>query len=130
MLIPVSPSTVSINNDPLLQLYSRGSRQHFFQTSELMYLQGDGNYTWLHWVNRPSIIMPKTLKQLAGLLPAGKFIRVHRNSIVNCQYVERLERLKAGLGTIHLVNGSALPVSRRRWEAISELLDHAETSTK
>ncbi|MFD1142711.1 LytR/AlgR family response regulator transcription factor [Larkinella insperata] len=123
--MPISNSTVSVTTDSVLQLYSRGSRQHYFPTSELIYLQGDGNYTWLHWVNRPSIIMPKTLKQLAEMLPPGKFIRVHRNSIVNCQYVERLERLKAGLGIIHLVNGSALPVSRRRWESISELLGNA-----
>ena len=125
MLIPISNSALSVTPDSVLQLYSRGSRQHVFLTSDLIYLQGDGNYTWLHWINRPSIIMPKTLKQLAGILPPGKFIRVHRNSIVNCQYIDRLERLKAGLGTIHLINGSALPVSRRRWETICELLGNA-----
>lgn len=68
--------------------------------------------------------MPKTLKQLTGLLPNGKFIRVHRNSLVNCQYIERLERQKSGLGTIYLVNGSALPVSRRRLEAIFKQLSN------
>lgn len=125
MLIPTSTSTGSVAADSVLQLYFRGSRQHVFHTSELVCLQGDGNYTWLHWRNRPSIIMPKTLKQLAVKLPDGAFIRVHRNSIVNCQYVERLERLKTGLGAIHLINGTVLPVSRRRLEEISELLSNA-----
>ncbi|RRB03817.1 LytR/AlgR family response regulator transcription factor [Larkinella rosea] len=125
MLIPTSTSTGSTASDSALQLYFRGSRQHVFQTSDLVCLQGDGNYTWLHWRNRPSIIMPKTLKQLAIKLPADDFIRVHRNSIVNCQYVDRLERLKTGLGAIHLTNGTVVPVSRRRWEEISELLSNA-----
>ncbi|GAB3246287.1 hypothetical protein GCM10027347_01040 [Larkinella harenae] len=66
--------------------------------------------------------MPKTLKQLAAILPEGGFARIHRNSIVNCEYVKSLERSKGGAGTIYLVDGTALPVSRRRWEIISELL--------
>ncbi|GAB3333427.1 hypothetical protein GCM10027299_40940 [Larkinella ripae] len=69
--------------------------------------------------------MPKTLKQLAEVLPADRFVRVHRNSIVNCEYVERLERLKTGAGLIHLIDGTVLPVSRRRWEIIYEQLSNA-----
>ncbi|MRS63662.1 LytR/AlgR family response regulator transcription factor [Larkinella terrae] len=125
MLIPDSSSSGSVSADPVLQLYFRGSRQHLFQTSDLVCLQGDGNYTWLHWRNRPSIIMPKTLKQLTGILPIAGFVRVHRNSIVNCQYVASLEKLKSGSGAIHLLNGMVLPVSRRRWEEISEFLSNA-----
>jgi DNA-binding LytR/AlgR family response regulator len=125
MLIPASTSSGSVAPDSVLQLYFRGSRQHIFQTSDLVCLQGDGNYTWLHWRNTPSIIMPKTLKQLANILPIGSFARVHRNSIVNCQYIERLERLKTGSGALHLTNGTVLPVSRRRWEIVFELLSNA-----
>ena len=125
MLIPASTSSGSVPSDSVLQLYFRGSRQHVFQVSDLVCLQGDGNYTWLHWRNRPSIIMPKTLKQLAVMLPADGFVRVHRNSIVNCEYIERVERLKTGLGAIYLLNGTVVPVSRRRWEAISDLLNNA-----
>ncbi|MGA0556907.1 LytR/AlgR family response regulator transcription factor [Larkinella sp. VNQ87] len=125
MVIPIPTNAGPVTSDAVLQLYSRGSRQHFFQAADLICLQGDGNYTWLHWTNRPSIIMPKTLKQLAGMLPSESFIRVHRNSIVNCHYIARLERLKSGQGAVHLVNGTILPVSRRRWEAISEKLSNA-----
>ncbi|RRB10944.1 LytR/AlgR family response regulator transcription factor [Larkinella knui] len=125
MLIPSSSSSGSVTSDSVLQLYFRGSRQHVFQSSDLVCLQGDGNYTWLHWRDHPSIIMPKTLKQLAGILPAESFARVHRNSIVNCQYVERVERLKTGLGAIHLKNGMVVPISRRRWELIYDLLRNA-----
>ncbi|MFC5411288.1 LytR/AlgR family response regulator transcription factor [Larkinella bovis] len=122
MLIPVPTTSSSVPSDSVLQLYFRGSRQHFFQTSDLICLQGDGNYTWLHWRNQPSIIMPKTLKQLASMLPADRFARVHRNSIVNCQYVESLERSKTGAGTVHLIDGTVLPISRRRWEIITNVL--------
>ncbi|WP_460673583.1 LytTR family DNA-binding domain-containing protein [Larkinella ripae] len=125
MLIPVSPSSRLVASGSVLQLYFRGARQYFFEASDLICLQGDGNYTWLHWRNRPSIIMPKTLKQLAEVLPADRFVRVHRNSIVNCEYVERLERLKTGAGLIHLIDGTVLPVSRRRWEIIYEQLSNA-----
>lgn len=126
MLIHASTHSISSSSDSVLQLYFRGTRQYYFQTADLVFLQGDGNYTWLHWRNRPAIIMPKTLKQLAAILPDRGFVRIHRNSIVNCEYVKSLQRSKGGAGTLYLVDGTALPISRRRWEVIADLLGGAK----
>ncbi|WP_128547881.1 LytR/AlgR family response regulator transcription factor [Larkinella soli] len=109
-----------VSNTPtaVLQVYARGNRQRLFDTSELVYLQGDANYTWLHWKDRPSMLVSKTLKYFMSMLPAGDFVRLHRNCIVNCRYVERLEQLKNGGGLVYLETGTTLTISRRRWEEI------------
>ncbi len=101
-----------------LKMYVRETGQLILPVSDLVYLQATGNYSWLHWKDGQRMLMPRTLKYYIPQLPDEWFVRLHRNCLVNLQYIERMERAdpdKGGL--VYLRSGVVLPVSRRRWFA-------------
>lgn len=118
------PSARTLPADcPPLKLYLRDAGRQSFPVLDLVYLQAVANYSWLNWKDGNRILMPRTLKYYSPKLPADWFIRLHRNTIVNRHYVERLERTETG-GLVHLTTGEALPVSRRRWSLVRRQLAH------
>ncbi|WP_425290714.1 LytR/AlgR family response regulator transcription factor [Spirosoma linguale] len=105
-----------------IKMYVREAGQLIFPVSDLIYLQATGNYSWLYWKDGQRMLMPRTLKYYVPQLPAKWFVRLHRNCIVNLNYIERMERDdpdKGGL--VYLRTGVVLPVSRRRWFAAKRL---------
>lgn len=121
-ILYLTPPPTSQPTDAI-KMYVRDSGQLALPVSDLIFLQATGNYSWLHWKDGQRMLMPRTLKYYMPQLPANWFIRLHRNCIVNLQYIERIERLdpdKGGL--VYLQSGTVLPVSRRRWFAVKRLL--------
>lgn len=117
-----TPQKTALPTDAI-QMYVRDSGQLALPVSDLMFLQATGNYSWLYWKDGQRMLMPRTLKYYVPQLPAAWFIRLHRNCIVNLQYIERIERIdpdKGGL--VYMRSGAVLPVSRRRWFAAKRLL--------
>lgn len=106
---------------PQLKLYLRESGRQFFSVTDLVYLQAVANYSWLNWADGRRMLMPRTLKYYSPQLPTEIFIRLHRNCVVNRNFVERLERTDTG-GLVHLSTGDVLPVSRRRWSQVRRQL--------
>ncbi|GAB2569320.1 LytR/AlgR family response regulator transcription factor [Spirosoma areae] len=106
---------------PPLKLYLRETGRQLFSVDDLVYLQAVANYSWLNWVDGRRMLMPRTLKYYSPQLPTELFIRLHRNCVVNRQFVERLERTDTG-GLVHLTTGDVLPVSRRRWSMVRRQL--------
>lgn len=108
---------------PSLKLYLRETGRQSFPVADLVYLQAVANYSWLNWKDGRRMLMPRTLKFYTPKLPNEWFIRLHRNCVVNRNYVSRLERTDTG-GLVHLSTGETLPVSRRRWSAVRRQLTH------
>ncbi|GAB4034993.1 LytR/AlgR family response regulator transcription factor [Spirosoma gilvum] len=99
---------------PPLRVYTSDSGAKWRAVADLMYLRGEANYTWLHWVNESPILIPYTLKRMEAKLPSAWFTRTHRHYVVNQRFMEQIELSNSGT-TLHLTNGAALPISRRRW---------------
>jgi DNA-binding LytR/AlgR family response regulator len=116
-----SAAKVSPTDWPPLKLYLRDSGRQLFPVSDLVYMQAVANYSWLNWNDGQRLLMPRTLKYYTPKVPSDWFVRLHRNCIVNRQYVERLERTDTG-GLVYLTTGEALPVSRRRWTLVRRQL--------
>ena len=111
---------------PPLKLYLRETGRQLFSVADLVYLQAVANYSWLNWADGRRMLMPRTLKYYSPQLPNELFIRLHRNCVVNRQFVERLERTDTG-GLVHLSTGEVLPVSRRRWSLVRRQLANQRT---
>lgn len=106
---------------PQIKLYLRESGRQLFSVTELVYLQAVANYSWLNWADGKRMLMPRTLKYYSPQLPPEIFIRLHRNCVVNRNFVTQLERTDTG-GLVHLSTGDVLPVSRRRWSTVRRQL--------
>jgi DNA-binding LytR/AlgR family response regulator len=83
----------------------------------LIYLTGEGNYTWLHYLDGNKHLTAQTLKFLQTLLP--NYIRIHKSILVNPACIRMIRAFPDSLsGAVVLHDGTELPVSRRRWASM------------
>jgi two-component system LytT family response regulator len=78
---------------------------------QILFLEGDINYTYFHFQSRRRTVIAHSLKHFeANLLPQG-FLRIHRSYLVNSRFVKSANLLN---NTLTLVDGTVLRVARRR----------------
>lgn len=128
MNAPTSSARIGIEEWPTLRLYQREHGQQSFHVANLIYLQSETNYTWLHWNDGKRMLMPRTLKFYEPKLPSEFFFRLHRNCVVNARYITGTERTPQGGAYIVLSTGERLPISRRRWTAVKSLINRFRES--
>jgi DNA-binding LytR/AlgR family response regulator len=87
------------------------NRTLYPQTSEIIYLKGDINYTEFHLISGRKLVSSFTLLRHQEKL--GSFIRVSRNHLVNPAFVKNMEQ-EGTRAKVELSNGNFLKVSRRR----------------
>ncbi|MGA0557714.1 LytTR family DNA-binding domain-containing protein [Larkinella sp. VNQ87] len=96
---------------PVSSLYLRGYKAPL-SISDLLWLEGNSNYSLLHRHNAPKLMTARTLGRWQKMLP--EFIRISRSALVNPHHIARLHRLSTYLVEITLTDGTVLPVARRR----------------
>lgn len=87
-------------------------------SSEIMYLKADINYTIFHLANGKKLISSYTLKTYEAT--HSTFIRIHRGTLINPRYIKSLER-EGVTAHINLKDGSKMAVSRRRMDEIGKI---------
>jgi CheY-like chemotaxis protein len=95
--------------------------------SLLAYFSGANNYTWLQFRNGERRLLAKPLTYFEDRLP--EFIRIHKTALINPACVASIHyppRPKMP-GTVQMQDGNVLPVSRRRWNEVAQLL-HTQIS--
>ncbi|GAB3317289.1 hypothetical protein GCM10027299_08500 [Larkinella ripae] len=80
--------------------------------SDLIWLEGNSNYSLLHRNNAPKLMTARTLVRWQKQLPG--FIRISRSALVNPYHILRLHRVSTYQVEITLTNGTVLQVARRR----------------
>jgi len=88
---------------------------------EIMYLEGDDNYTSFFLNRHKKVVVSKTLKEYENLLGDLGFMRIHKSSIINLLHLKNINK-ENGMDVV-MSDGRRLPVSRRR---SNELLDKAK----
>jgi two-component system LytT family response regulator len=94
---------------------------HIVDIDEILYLDGDDNYTSFHLDTKKKFVVSKTLKEYENLLSHMGFLRIHKSSIINLLHLKNISRENG----VHVVmsDGRTISVSRRR---AGELLDKAK----
>ncbi|HEY0177836.1 MAG TPA: LytTR family DNA-binding domain-containing protein [Pedobacter sp.] len=80
--------------------------------NEIIRIEADSNYSVFHLDNGDKITVSKVLKEYEELLPEDQFVRIHKSSIVNLNYLKEYNS-RNGLEVV-LKNGEKIAVSRRR----------------
>lgn len=86
----------------------------FFDINDIIHLEANSNYTFIHFLNKPRITASKTLKEFEDILPDDIFFRTHHSHLINLNYIKRY--IKGDGGQIELQNGNYVDVSRRKKE--------------
>lgn len=101
-----------LDRKPLNRLIVRdGGRVSFVNVREIRWIEAQGNYVKIH-ATRESPLMRRTMAELEQRLDPGRFLRVHRSSIVNMERVRRLDSLPHGEYRITLDDDTELTSSR------------------
>jgi two-component system LytT family response regulator len=93
----------------------------FVRTSEIDWLESDGNYVKLH-VGAACHLFRETLSALEADLSPDQFLRISRSVLVNLDAVKELQPLFYGDYTVLLRGGGQLTLSRNYRDRVDRLL--------
>jgi len=88
---------------------------------DVLYLEGDDNYTSFYLNKHKKVIVSKTLKEYEEFLGDVGFFRIHKSSIINLHHLKNINK-ENGIEVV-MSDGRTLAVSRRR---STELLGRAK----
>jgi two-component system, LytTR family, response regulator len=83
----------------------------FLKPDEILYCEGDGNYTSVFLANGEKLFLTKTLKKLGEKLGEAEFYRVHNSFIINLTKVREFYKTDA---YVIMEGGKQIPVSRNK----------------
>jgi len=86
----------------------------FYDINDIIHLEAQSNYTFIHFSGKPRITASKTLKEFEEILPDDIFFRTHHSHLINLNYIKRY--IKGDGGQIEMQNGTYIDVSRRKKE--------------
>lgn len=81
------------------------------QTSNIIYVESEGNYSTIFLANNEKIVLTKKLKEVNELLPERQFFRTHNSYIVN---LERIHAYLKSEGYVIMDSNQKIPVARQR----------------
>lgn len=101
-----------------------GGRIDLVRVDEIDWVEGSGVYVRLH-VGERTHLLRESLARLEEQLPAGRFARIHRSTIVNLARVRALDHLARGEYVVYLDDGTQLKLSRSYRDRLHDLLGAA-----
>lgn len=98
-----------------------GTKIHVVETSNILYLQADGDYVQIHTTDG-NYLKEQTMKYFEEQLPGDKFVRVHRSTIVNVEMISRIELHEKLSQQLTLKNGEQIKTSVAGYKALKHTL--------
>ncbi len=96
-------------------------RVFFVKTSEIDWLEAEGNYVRLH-SGKESYLLRETITSLESQLDPKVFMRVHRSAIVNINQIHELQPWFHGEYRVVLNGGIQLTLTRSYKDRLNDLL--------
>lgn len=84
----------------------------FFKTSEILYCEAQGAYTYVYLLNGKKIVASKSLGDFESQLNPQIFFRIHHSTIINLNHVKEFQRIDGG--QVMMENNVKLEVSQRK----------------
>ena len=97
-----------------------------FSFREILYCEGDGNYSKIITSSNRAVVISKTLQWLEETLPAEFFFRIHKSSLVNLGHVKTYDKSAGNI--LVLDNGKGLEVAHRRNDELIGRLQNRKIS--
>jgi two-component system LytT family response regulator len=92
-------------------LIKAGGRITFLRTEEVEWIEAQGDYVCLHAGGKKHLLREK-MADLESRLPADRFLRIHRSTIVNIDRIREMQPLFYGEYAVLLQDGTRLTLSR------------------
>ncbi|HKG08613.1 MAG TPA: LytTR family DNA-binding domain-containing protein [Pedobacter sp.] len=97
---------------------ANGQGYSLISIDDIIHVEADSNYSIFYLVNKEKITVSKVLKEYEEILPDQQFVRIHKSSIVNLNYIKEYNYRNGH--EVLLKNGEKIAVSRRRASDLAE----------
>ncbi|SBW04701.1 LytTR family DNA-binding domain-containing protein [uncultured Dysgonomonas sp.] len=110
------------NNETLERIaVKNGQKIDVVLVSEIIHLQAEGDYVMIH-STKGKFLKEQTMKSFESGLPQDKFVRVHRSSIVNIEFISQIELYDKQSQLLKLKNGGQVRISLSGYKALKKTL--------
>lgn len=98
-----------------------GERSKFLKINSIKYVLADGDYTQIFTTDGNKHLVTKPLKEWEERLPDKYFVRIHRSTIINFEFIEKIDRrLNRTFQLFLRGNKEPFTISRRYSAAIKD----------
>lgn len=91
------------------------------KVGDIIRCEADHNYTTFYLVNGKRVLVSKTLKDYDEMLCDFFFFRAHQSHLINMNHIVSFEKTDGGF--LQMIDGSYVPVSKRKREELLELFN-------
>lgn len=98
-----------------------GPKIEVIPVPEVIYIQAEGDYAMIHSI-KGRFLKEQTMKSFEATLPSDKFVRVHRSSIINVDYIAQIELYDKQTQLLKLKNGSQVKASLAGYKTLKKTL--------
>ncbi len=110
------------NNETLERIaVKNGQKIDVVLVSEIIHLQAEGDYVMIH-STKGKFLKEQTMKSFENGLPQDRFVRVHRSSIVNIEFISQIELYDKQSQLLKLKNGGQVRISLSGYKALKKTL--------
>lgn len=92
-----------------------------FPVSDIIFLEADGDYVSIH-TNGGKYLKEKTMKYFEIHLDQKRFVRIHRSSIINIDFMDKIEYYDKESYAVLMKNGVNLRASSSGYKTLKEVL--------
>ncbi len=114
---PPEPAATYLTRIPV----QRDDRTLLLETRDVVWIESQDYCARVH-TSRRGYLVRASLASFEAKLDPRRFLRVHRQALVNLHHVAEVEHLIKGALGLKLSNGARCPVSRTRRAKVTELL--------
>ncbi|RXH57857.1 LytR/AlgR family response regulator transcription factor [Granulicella sibirica] len=100
---------------PKRLLVPNGAKDVVVNIQEIEWIEAADYYSCLH-VGTKTFMLRETVKQLENTLDPARFVRIHRSTIVNMDYVCEVAREGRNEASVLLNRGQRLKMSKNGWQ--------------
>lgn len=90
--------------------------------NDIISIQAEGNYVMI-FTPKGKYLKEQTMKYFGDHLPANKFVRVHRSSIINIDYIQRIELYEKQSQMLKLQNNLQVKMSIAGYKELKKILN-------
>ena len=98
-----------------------GKVSEMVKPEDVLWIEAQDYYSVLHLPGKASWIK-MTMKELERSLDSETFVRVHRSTIINVNFLKQLEKGSTGKYAAVMKDGARRPISRQGWRLLKPLL--------
>jgi two-component system LytT family response regulator len=116
-----SLSSAIVGRSPLkFVAISNIDKVNFVKNEDILYCKSSGRYTEFYLTNKQRLVASKSLGEYETTLDKSLYYRIHKSFMVNLSHIVNISRKDGNY--CELKDGTKLPISRRRLEALIQFL--------